>query len=64
MTTSERRRRDTVNAMLGGNVAHAKRVATCVRAAIEDGTREREQGESMLRSIDAKVARWRSEMCR
>ncbi len=62
MTTAKRRRRATVNAMLGGNVAHAQRVAVAVRAAIDSGDRDREQGESMLRSIDAKVARWRQEM--
>ncbi len=62
MSVAERRRRDQVNAMLRGNVAHATKVAESVRAAVADGRRDEETAAVMLRSIDAKVARWRREM--
>ncbi len=62
MSVAERRRRDQVNAMLRGNIAHAAKVAESVRAAVVDGRRDEETGAVMLRSIDAKIARWRREM--
>ena len=50
--------------VFGGNIAHARRVAEAVRAAMASGERDRASGESMLRSIDAKVAGWRRDLCR
>lgn len=61
ISQAEKRRRRRVDAMLYGNMAHARKVAAAVTEAVKRGERDAASGASMLRSIEAKIERWRRE---